>query len=88
MEIRSDGLESFDLKVSSRVSESISTCCKSEKFDEVACISIPPPSLLAELDWLAKFLISYEVKVVPGSVRFMTRTSSEVNVAEIATDVK
>lgn len=44
--------------------------------------------LLAELDWLAKFLISYEVKVVPGSVRFMTRTSSEVNVAEKATDAK
>lgn len=86
MEIRSDGLESFDrrsLTSESFASESISTCCKSENF-----VGIPPPSLLAELDWLAKFLISYEVKVVPGSVRFMTRTSSEVNVAEIATDAK
>lgn len=48
-------------------------CCKSENFVKFACKSILPPSLMAELDRLAKFLSSYkvQVKTSPGSAWYI-----------------
>lgn len=48
-------------------------CCKSENFVKFACKSILPPSLMAELDRLAKFLSSckVQVKTSPGSAWYI-----------------
>lgn len=52
---------------------SLHICCKSENFVKFACKNILPPSLMAELDWLAKFLSSYkvQVKTSPGSAWYI-----------------
>lgn len=48
-------------------------CCRSENFVKFACKSILLPSLMAELDRLAKFLSSYkvQVKTSPGSAWYI-----------------